>query len=212
MDVRELAQEILLCSTLPSRDTGLALLEFIVQSPLPIPFTWHPLGFAHAKILSQDQMALRVHLWPCADRRPQHPLWPVHTHIFNLESLVLSGRVQNTLYNFHSTDVGPNQLYRVEYRDGGSALIATETFGDASEYQIHVAGPGEKYEVLPEMFHSSSVEEHELAATLVRTCQQNIINAWVLGGREGRPEYFYRRSPCDPGVVLKVLRSVLVDC
>jgi hypothetical protein len=209
MHLRELAQEILSLSTLPSSDTGLALLELCVQSPSVVSFMWHPLGFAHAKIWSEGQSTLRIHLWPLQNRRPQDPLWPIHTHVFNLESLVLAGTVHNKLYEVQSCDMGGSQLYRVQYRDAGSVLLATGLFAEAFETQGQKAGPGEIYGVPADMFHSSSVEDHAFAATLVRTRKDKAIEPLVLGARAADSEYFYQRFPCDHEVVLEVMRAVL---
>jgi hypothetical protein len=194
---------------LPSREVGLALLDQILTSLSQVSFTWHPLGFAHAEICSENDLALRLHLWPKAKRRPQQPFWPIHTHAFHLQSTVLVGTIQNRFFFVNSNQGGSKQLYRVEYRGEGSALLATKVFAEAPVDRIQVTGPGESYEVPIGAFHSSTVPEQALATTLVRVSQHANIQPKVVGTRSGSIEYYYERSLCEQSVVRDSLESVL---
>jgi hypothetical protein len=70
-------------------------------------FRRHPLGFIHASLIDTDYATLRFHLWKPGMRSVQEPAWLIHTHTFELRSIVLSGKLVNRLYSWHEAHPTP---------------------------------------------------------------------------------------------------------
>jgi hypothetical protein len=97
------------------------------------PF-WHPLGFIHMRLVAEGNRALRLHLWSGTLAEPTEPLWPVHNHVFALESLVISGSIRDLRYDVKLDDQGDRRLYEVLYDEFGSLrrYLKSSDFADST--------------------------------------------------------------------------------
>src|SRR5258708_2523996 len=85
------------------------------KSPLfKIPVSQHPLGFRIARIASDNDESLRLHLWPIGSKSTQ-PGYEVHDHAFDFRSHVLLGGFKQETYEALSDPSGENAAYSVEY-------------------------------------------------------------------------------------------------
>lgn len=206
--MHKLAEQIAVANETPSRDAGLSLIhKMLCLRDLPA-FHWHPLGFAHGDVFKLDAVALRIHLWPTCQRHQQEPFFPLHTHAFHLASTVLSGTILNCTRRVTKTQSGEEQLYRVSYRLGGSALDSTGEFCRVTPESELVYDAGDTYEVPIETFHTSFVREDCLAATLVVARTVRDESPSVVGPRLGASQYYYERVRCDPRLIRATLESV----
>jgi hypothetical protein len=159
---------------------------------------WHPLGFVSCLVRSElDHFAVRVHYWPKNERRPKRPDWPIHTHVYDLSSLVLMGRVRDV--QFREKTGLEHAVYSVSY-DGDDSAISDTGQHLSIEAQIDdYHSVGEEYFVPKGTFHCTYVSRTEFALTLVALSNFEKASPLVLGqsGRESEP---YGRQPFDKEV------------
>lgn len=178
-----------LCSN--ARDAGLDIGGFDLSRLDPPRLTRHPLGFYVAKIALVGVDVLRLHIWRAGDWFPSDPAWPVHDHMFDLESVVVLGRVLNSVYEVTDSEHGDGQLYSVEYSDRGSVRIRTErrvTCRKVSEDSIAAV---QKYRVGAGTFHSTAPSPNCSAVTIARTTRISDRPPLVVGDPSGLPLYEY---------------------
>src|SRR6266478_2609078 len=69
----------------------------LLREPRP---TWHPYGFLIFKLGSGGNgETIRLHVWPRGHRHMQLPVWPIHSHPWDLQSRVICGRLRVTEYS-----------------------------------------------------------------------------------------------------------------
>ena len=157
------------------------------------PF-WHPLGFVSCVIRDEPDCRVRVHYWPKGERRPKKPDWPIHTHVYDLSSLVLMGRVRDMQYR---EKIGSDfSVYSVSYSGDDSSItnVRRKLSVDLLVNQYHVAG--EEYSIPVGSFHQTYVPEEESAVTLVALSNFQHTEPLVLG-TPGDQSYPYIRTPFD---------------
>jgi hypothetical protein len=163
--------------------------------------TWHPLGFVHTQLESNDEYSVRLHIWPPGTRKAKSPDWQVHNHVFALTSRVLVGSVLNKTYDILDVDQrgAAKQLYEFKYSDAGSELLPMQRYVSVSCASTHRYEVGDIYNVPRGVFHESIVEGSQLVATLVKTDFSVAVAPLVLGelDLQGRRRYEYRRLPVD---------------
>ena len=154
---------------------------------------WHPLGFASCVInIESDDNIYRVHYWPPKERRTKNPDWPIHTHAYNLSSVILLGKVQDIQYK--TTTGSEYSVYKVEYSNGNSEIIKTEESLSLIEEINKTRTTGEEYRVEKGVFHQSAVDYDESAITFVVLSEFTDNPPLVLGG-SGELRYPYDRTP-----------------
>lgn len=172
---------------------------------------WHPLGFVSCVVdESRAPLITRVHFWPANERRVKNPDWPIHTHSYSLNSLVLSGAVKDIQYDV----IAGNQwcVYSVRYYEGGSEIIRTPERVIAVPSVVEMRYAGQEYEVPRGVFHQTQVEYGQSAVTLVSLSQHGSEAPKVLGTEQAE-RYPYDRTAFDAelfwGEVRKALKREL---
>lgn len=185
------------------------LIESLIQNPEIATAKWHPLGFVHYSLHESANIKLRLHIWPQDQRRAQVPFWPIHDHLFTLESRIISGRVTNTTYVAESSLLGEHKIYEVEYCAASSALVSTNRRVNAvvSEKIEHISG--ERYTVQKGVFHTSDVEVGSFASTFVIGTEVSLNKPCVLGEHSGADRYEYERVECGIEESQSLLRMLL---
>lgn len=156
---------------------------------------WHPLGFVSCVIdeVSSSHIA-RVHYWPEGERRVKNPDWPIHTHAYRLESLVLAGAVRDLQYRVQSGTEWCE--YSVNYYSGGSEIVRTpnevDTFAEVDELRRS----GSRYEVPRGVYHQTLVPHEQSAVTLVLLTDHSSDAPKVLGSKLAE-RYPYDRISFD---------------
>lgn len=192
--------------TLPAKLALTAVMEAIPS----LSFSWHPLGFVHAEIFRNDAGTRRLHIWLANDRRPKLPNWPIHTHVFDLESRIIFGEVQDTRFKVSATesnDESTKRLYEVNYSSTSSRLVPTTTLVHAVEKTRQHFVAGESYRVPAEEFHSSHVPLRNTAVTLASATLLPDTSAPLVLGDVLAPDHelVYERVPCNAATVLQIL-------
>jgi len=188
------------------------LRQFLIAlkcNPMNLKGTWHPLGFIIIKLFNSTDFDYRLHIWPKGLRRPKTPDWPIHNHVFDLESIVLSGAVGSEAYSI-SCDESPEGRYRaymVKYTSEGSDLVPSSTLVNLRSDGVTWTNQGEKYQVPKGSFHRSIVNSDVFAATLVRTSSKSVLDMPIVLGIEDLPQ----RHACFSNSVDRTFLVSLID-
>lgn len=175
---------------------------------------WHPLGFVHVKLGEVPGYGtLRWHIWPKGIRRTQTPNWPIHNHIFTVNSFVLCGTVTNTTFNVRDDNLTPtNCLYQVKYSDGGSILSPTEDKVTCAINHFSTFEAGSFYVVSKDQYHTSSVPITHLTSTVVLATDIDLSIKPLVVGRLDKPQEFrYARSILTTSELISIT-SVVEQC
>ncbi|MEM7155908.1 MAG: hypothetical protein AAF799_23860 [Myxococcota bacterium] len=175
----------------------------------PPPGTWHPTGFIVVRVLTDEQGALRLHLWPTASREQGQPCWPVHDHVWSLRSHVLCGTVHSHGYDVDDDAAGDRTLYAVEYgADDRSCMHRGDRGVRLSARVPERIEAGQRYEVQAGSFHASQVPAGAMAATLVATTVTDRAHPRVVGPRHGPSVVPVVRPRAEPNLMLGLLEQV----
>ena len=160
---------------------------------------WHPTGFVVGKLRVSEHGTLRLHVWPDDARVYGEPHWPVHDHVFSLESLVLVGAVVSREHEVVDDPAGSMRRWAVDYGPGRDSRLVPE----GEPVTMRPAAPittraGEAYSVDAGRFHASTVPEGQLAATLVATRVTGRQRPFVLGPAQPREPIDVRRMTVAP--------------
>ena len=105
-----------------SVDPGV-LLRAVAELVGEIPTTKHPLGFMHFELTSIVGRApserVRLHLWSQETREWQDRLGTIHSHTWELNSLVLLGGLKDTVYEAVENGAGKYRAVEVTYGPSG---------------------------------------------------------------------------------------------
>lgn len=129
----------------------------------------HPLGFFRLQLTSIDRLAegLYLHVWPVGSLSKQEPLCPIHSHIFDLESRILLGRLANREYDVRYTNAGDCSVQEVAYEGHHSTRLATSQHATCQLTQHTEYGPGDIYQLPKGIFHETVILQ-EPTATLMQ--------------------------------------------
>ncbi|MGJ9460629.1 hypothetical protein [Oceanobacillus sp. CF4.6] len=182
---------------------------YIEQKGSDIIFNWHPLGFVHSKLSYIPNIGdLRLHVWLEGHRKTQFPPMPIHDHIFQVNSFILAGSVTNHIYELGSGSGNLYRTYKAEYSNGGSLLSPTEELLTCTLKNSTTYNKRDFYSVELGVYHETTVENDNFAATLViETEKDQTIQPKILGPTNNN-DYFYKREKCKEPI-LKLLKDKL---
>ena len=175
---------------------------------------WHPLGFIHIPLGIINDQSIRLHIWPQSERRRQQPFYPIHTHIFELKSHILSGTLKNTIYKVSNLNFRlESAIYEVNYNNTSESILKrTDRKINIMEVTEETLKKGDYYSVKRGEFHTSEVKEGEFAATIALTYEVQKNNTpLVIRHMNGKKEYTYYRNICPEEEVMSVI-SHLKKC
>ncbi len=156
---------------------------------------WHPLGFVSCVIRKEAQKyTTRIHYWPKFDRRTKNPDWPIHSHVYDLSSYILEGRVRDIQYQL--VEGAEYAVYSVSYSGENSTIKRTERQTSIKKVVDEVHGEGEEYSVPIGSFHQTQVPVRESALSLVVLFNFTDEKPLVLGTVEEK-SYRYDRVKFD---------------
>jgi hypothetical protein len=166
------------------------LLELLTQSRLKR----HPLGFLHSTLMDNSNAALRLHIWKPGMRVIQEPAWLIHTHVFDLQSLVLIGSLKNVIYRWTPDTRSPEfRIYETSYRDRTSFIKATDRVGRIKLESSSEIRTGRQYSVAYGQFHQTEVQEDQFTATIALT-KKYPGSSLVVGSLDGDTSHSFARS------------------
>lgn len=174
---------------------------------------WHPLGFVSCVIYEEPRLlTVRVHYWPLGKRRVKNPNWPIHTHCYDLSSLVLAGCVRDIQYDVRTGD--SYTVYKVNYYEGGSEIVDTYSSVRILETVNKVRAAGEQYVVNRGIYHQTLVQKDDCAVTVVVLSNFGGEAPRVLG-MSAAVRYPYDRRPFDKdcfwGAVTRALEGSVAE-
>jgi hypothetical protein len=176
------------------------------------PF-WHPLGFFRIE-LGSDDAGLRyfLHFWPDKLRSTQDPAWMVHRHVWDLESLVLLGGLEDFEYEriedaAQAEICGP--LYEAHVRPGLSVLERTSDTLSLEHRSADEIAPGRFYRIDIGRFHKTLVPDDSFCCTLVRIGPRLRSLSQVLGDWTGDASVQYDRIPVANAVIINCLGRLI---
>ncbi|MCI2254225.1 hypothetical protein L2D08_07600 [Domibacillus sp. PGB-M46] len=171
---------------------------------------WHPLGFIHANLGHIDGIGtIRLHIWLPNKRKTQNPSFPIHDHVFTVNSHILSGSVTNRIYQIEEDLINStHKLYTVKYDNNKSILQSLNQKINCQFISEESFTSGQYYSVNSNVFHSSEVNKNQFASTLVLT--NNYINGEpkVVGELFLNDIYTYERSLCESVEFLEIIASL----
>lgn len=186
------------------------LLKDILVQLSQYSFAWHPLGFIHLKAGGVGNRDLRIHIWPPHDRRPQEPLWPIHDHIWDLNSYVVLGEITDLTFEAGpSSSSATHRVYHVEYSESFSILQPTEEVVAARLVKRREISANAGYSIPIGTFHSSDVPTDQLTVTAVVATKSTNHAPRVLGEVCNAASHQYERSKCDSRIASSLVKHLI---
>jgi hypothetical protein len=144
----------------------------LLTSLSTVPARWHPNGFAVFQLGDLGTLGrLRLHIWPTALPRPRAQDSSVHSHAWNLCSLVVGGRYSETLYD-HSSEPSSGasmvNSFNIAYADDPDRLEPGPTLW-LRQLTTESYARGEFHTVAAGRFHRTVIAQDQFAATLLIT-------------------------------------------
>ncbi|GAA3628147.1 hypothetical protein [Flavivirga jejuensis] len=151
-----------------SKVNMIKILDFLIDDINNICAEWHPLGFIYIKLIQGKKNDYRLHIWPKETRSSNKTKHPIHNHIYNIESLVVSGKVGCEAYSIEKKTISKTKLYKVHYSKSGSKLVSTNESVNIEKKNISWTNTGNTYIIEKGDYHQSVVEQNTFAATVVK--------------------------------------------
>lgn len=182
-------------------------LDYYLKNSEPL---WHPLGFVSCLVESiQNNEFYRIHYWPKDLRRTKNPNWPIHTHCYDLESLILEGSITDIQYEIKKGE--DHQVYQVEYSGEDSKIIKTNSSISLDIMFAQQRYQAESYFVPKGIFHQSEVNLKATAVTFVHLSNKDNTFPLVVGENKAI-EYPYERIKYDKNHFNSVVHRAFEDC
>ncbi len=160
--------------------------------------TWHPLGFIIITI--QDWHLgerLRIHIWPKSIRKYNQGRNWIHNHEYNINSLVLVGKVINKRYILHRKSKGL-PTYNVVHQGNNSDLIITGKFCEVKYLCSEEIKKGKVYTIKKSEYHLSETKTEIITATIVLNSEKSEESPTIIGIAEEKNSFFhYERKSCN---------------
>lgn len=172
-----------------------------------LKFFWHPLGFIMCKYLVENNVSIRIHIWPKDGGKPQKPYWNIHNHIFSLKSWVLYGEITNKEYELLNDDQSNNVIYKVNYSNNISSLIKTEKRVKIKQANIDHNNERSSYGMKSGIFHLSENTGKTNALTIMYAEDSNMQSPEVIGHISGLTKYEYKRSEVSSDYLDKLINE-----
>jgi len=189
-----------------------SLLEYASTAWGSLSTIWHSLGFVHATLWSNDQLSLRLHIWPAGVRSEGEQQWKIHDHVYAFSSMVILGSITDTIVSVSVAGNSTHQIYEVEYGAEESVLHRTSSSVSTEYGRSRFMRKGETYSLPRKMFHFTSASAGQLTATIMATYNIDVNDtARVLGDLSGPPlirRPIVRRTPPVESLIGPLLEAI----
>lgn len=162
---------------------------------------WHPNGFMVFQLgVTPDGSSLRLHIWPRGERHGAEWGTTIHDHAWHLASRVLAGTYTDRLVNVDLTPSGDEvragllRVYQAGYGpDGQQGLVTDGRYAAVELSEPRVVPAGRMHTIEAGVYHSTTIGDDELAATLILDSPKVIDGPNVLmDAPSGEPIYATR--------------------
>lgn len=165
-------------------------------------FRLHPLGFFYLQDGVGKGRTRRFHVWlPDGPDRPENDR---HQHSFDIESLVVAGRMRSELFRFEEEADGPEAEYAVIYEGQESILTPSGRRGRLHSIASFETSLGAAYKLGAGVIHRVSVTAKP-CITMVQTLEQR-IPIFSYGHED---EAAFDRRLCTEGEAERIRRHLL---
>jgi hypothetical protein len=168
----------------------------------------HPLGFLCFPLVRRPEVGICVHLW--TGSAPVVRTSAVHSHSWDLTSVVLYGEVRNSVVPVFDTEARPtHRVFEVHSSGDRDEVRGTGRLVRAAGATTTVSAPGDTYELLAGVFHRTDVTPSEDTATLIRARTRAALIDLSLGAVD-TPSHSLVRRQCTVRETVRAARSVTV--
>jgi len=130
----------------------------------------HPLGFFVATKRIDTQSALRFHVWPNGfDTSQSQAGGEIHDHIFELNSLVVAGALQQKRFTCRYDASGTHDVLEVGYTKDGSNLCASGSKAILNLEKEEQFNAGTIYKLPIGSIHHAAAVTHPTASLVLTT-------------------------------------------
>ena len=145
-------------------------------------FRLHPLGFFYLQDKIRESITQRVHIWlPDGPARLENDC---HSHSYDIESLVVVGKMQSELFQFKETSNGTEKEFAVSYESGKSVLQPTGKCGELDLVASFETRASARYLLKAGIIHRVTVSETP-CVTVLTTSEQGVpINSYGIANEE----------------------------
>ena len=187
-------------------------LNFIKQNLKEFKITKHPLGFIYIELGHFESTIYRFHIWPKNIRYTQIPNWPIHNHIYNLQSIVLSGKLKQIEYEIIIDNEGDNKLFSVDYNSQGTIKKDLKKRIKLIRRNITNLIQYNSYSFQKDLYHSIHVPKNMLSATFVKTSNIDNLKKPIVVSSEmnSNQNIIYLKDPINYKKVLDFIDDIII--
>lgn len=127
----------------------------------------HPLSFNKIIVASHGATDVRVHVWLPDHSEGCIPVSTVHSHTWDLKSVVIAGSLVNRNYTVNDRADGDHELFVVDYRTNESERKSTGRLVSVSTESEACYSEGDSYSLNAQTFHATEVNNTALTVTVV---------------------------------------------
>lgn len=174
----------------------------------------HPLGFYFYLLESYNGFSVRLHIWPqeIEDRSPLEPNFPIHDHQWAFESFILTGELENIIYESSRSCTGTFAKYLIKYfpnKSGANIVKQVEKYDLKIKSQF-IYSAGHTYSMREREIHQS-IPSKLFTATLLFASLSDTKDPIVYGDINGADSYLVNRMANSDVVLAEKYLSKLKD-
>ena len=145
-------------------------------------FRLHPLGFFYLQDKVGEGITQRVHVW--LPEGPDRLENDCHSHSYDIESLVVVGKMHSELFRFKQTANGTEMEFAVSYKSGKSILQPTGKRGELDMVASFETRASARYLLKAGVIHRVTVSEVPCVTVLTTSERRAIIYSYGVSDDE----------------------------
>lgn len=165
-------------------------------------FRLHPLGFFYLQDFTGEDATRRIHVWICGGLSPAEN--ECHQHSFDIESIMIAGRMRSDIFGFAEDSGGPLTEYMVAYEGSASKLSPSGRRGQLFPIVSFETFAGMSYRLEAGAIHRVTVIERPCITML--TTMERHIPIFSYGKHE---EAAFDRRRCTEDEAVKIRMNLM---
>jgi len=188
------------------------LVLLYLSSPIPsIDCRWHPLGFIDIPLTQRSSLTkLSIHVWHPRFSKAQKPYQICHSHGWHLSSIVLTGSLQNEIFEVQDNPRGHARIHEIGYHGSTSYSSATSRRVTAAIAETEQYSIGDTYTLPSDQYHWTSTP-NSLLVTLMCSDLTHETQSYVVWPWSQQSVYRYDRETCSPDVKREIISDVIAE-